>query len=74
MDGMTQKTPFSHQIPDAATFLAKTLEQCGFETFLVGGAVRDMSLNRPVTDWDLATDAYPRTGSWIFLKIFRASH
>jgi putative nucleotidyltransferase with HDIG domain len=29
----------------------------GFNTYLVGGSVRDMLLDRPVADWDIATTA-----------------
>jgi tRNA nucleotidyltransferase (CCA-adding enzyme) len=35
------------------------LESAGFETWAVGGAIRDASLGRPCGDWDLATRARP---------------
>jgi putative nucleotidyltransferase with HDIG domain len=37
----------------------KRLKDAGFEGYLVGGAVRDMLLNRPTKDWDYATNAPP---------------
>lgn len=39
--------------------MAATLEQAGFETWCVGGAVRDALLGHPHLDWDLATAATP---------------
>lgn len=33
------------------------LKDAGFEAFAVGGAVRDMLLNRAAADWDIATSA-----------------
>ena len=39
--------------------LAATLEAAGFETWCVGGAVRDALLGHPHLDWDLATAATP---------------
>ncbi len=54
--------------PDAAPTLdppvevreiARTLERAGFETWCVGGAVRDALLGLPHLDWDLATAATP---------------
>lgn len=39
--------------------IAHALEQAGFETWCVGGAVRDALLGLPHLDWDLATSATP---------------
>jgi len=39
--------------------IAERLEQAGFETWAVGGAVRDALLGHPHLDWDLATAAKP---------------
>ena len=38
---------------------ADTLEQAGFEAYLVGGCVRDLILGKTPKDWDLTTDAHP---------------
>src|SRR5688500_8201403 len=40
--------------------IAKRLENEGFETWCVGGAVRDALLGHPHLDWDLATAATPQ--------------
>jgi tRNA nucleotidyltransferase (CCA-adding enzyme) len=39
--------------------IARTLEKAGFETWCVGGAVRDALLGHQHLDWDLATAARP---------------
>jgi tRNA nucleotidyltransferase (CCA-adding enzyme) len=39
--------------------IARTLKRAGFETWCVGGAVRDALLGHPHLDWDLATAATP---------------
>ncbi|MDE3152729.1 MAG: CCA tRNA nucleotidyltransferase, partial [Gemmatimonadota bacterium] len=39
--------------------IADRLERAGFETWCVGGAVRDALLGHPHLDWDLATAATP---------------
>lgn len=39
--------------------IIKRLTDAGFETYLVGGAVRDMLLKRPTKDWDFTTSAPP---------------
>lgn len=39
--------------------IARTLEKAGFETWCVGGAVRDALLGHPHLDWDFATAARP---------------
>ncbi|MEN6297316.1 MAG: polynucleotide adenylyltransferase, partial [Rectinema sp.] len=46
--------------------IADRLIQNGKKAYLVGGAVRDAFLKRPVTDFDIATDATP----WECLQLF----
>lgn len=53
---MTRKTP-NISIPDYAIRALRGLESEGFETWLVGGCVRDALLDRTVNDYDLATSA-----------------
>lgn len=45
--------------PNTVRAIAKRLEDAGFETWCVGGAVRDALLGHPHLDWDLATRATP---------------
>ena len=47
------------EVPRAARWIARTLEEAGFETWTVGGAVRDALRGAPSEDWDLATRATP---------------
>ena len=37
--------------------IVRALHSAGYQAYVVGGAPRDMCLNRPVTDWDVATSA-----------------
>ncbi len=46
--------------PDQVIWLWRTLEEAGFETWVVGGAIRDIMLGRPAGDWDFATRAHPK--------------
>lgn len=39
--------------------ICKTLNQEGFQAFIVGGCIRDLLLNQTPKDWDIATDALP---------------
>lgn len=45
--------------PEAVREIARKLEEAGYETWAVGGAVRDRVAGRPAGDWDLATRATP---------------
>jgi len=46
--------------PDQVRWIWLTLEEAGFETWIVGGAIRDILLGRPADDWDFATRAHPK--------------
>ncbi len=47
------------QIPKEVTRITNTLEDAGFEAYLVGGCVRDLLLGRAPNDWDVTTNAKP---------------
>lgn len=47
------------KVPKEVEQIAQTLQQAGFEAFLVGGCVRDLVLNREPKDWDITTNAKP---------------
>jgi tRNA nucleotidyltransferase (CCA-adding enzyme) len=57
-------------VPDAVCEIAKRLEESGYETWTVGGAVRDALLGGYRSDWDLATAARPAD----VRKLFRPSY
>lgn len=40
-------------------YLLEKLESAGFRAYIVGGCVRDKLLGRPVSDFDMTTDALP---------------
>lgn len=46
-------------IPSEVINIAKTLENNGFEAYLVGGCTRDIYLGKVPKDWDLTTNAKP---------------
>lgn len=46
-------------IPPEVSRVTKTLEDAGFEAFLVGGCVRDLIINKKPKDWDVTTNATP---------------
>ena len=48
--------------------IASTLEDAGFETWCVGGAVRDAMLGHQHLDWDLATAATPAQVRHLFRR------
>ncbi|MBI4410426.1 MAG: CCA tRNA nucleotidyltransferase [Gemmatimonadetes bacterium] len=54
--------------PAAVREIAERLERAGFETWAVGGAVRDAVLALPAGDWDLATRARPQEVRRLFRR------
>ncbi len=50
------------------TQICQILAQKGYECYIVGGAVRDLLLNKKVTDIDFATNAFPQDVQKIFKK------
>jgi len=61
------------RIPDIVRAIVKTLEDAGFEAYIVGGAVRDMVMAREAVDWDVATSASVETVSDLFPHLSRFS-
>ncbi|MDS0525778.1 HD domain-containing protein [Clostridium sp. SHJSY1] len=56
-------------IPEDVKSILKTLQNNGYEAFVVGGCVRDSILNRAVNDWDITTSARPEETIKLFDKI-----
>jgi tRNA nucleotidyltransferase/poly(A) polymerase len=54
--------------PPAVRWLAGTLEDAGYETWAVGGVVRDVLMDRPSGDWDFATRATPKQVRKLFRR------
>lgn len=55
------------QVPADVLTVASRLHDAGWRSWIVGGCTRDLLLQRPVHDWDLATDARPDD----VIKVFR---
>ena len=60
--------PPSLPIPDEVLEIARTLEGAGYETWCVGGALRDALLDHPHADYDLATTATPAQVQALFKR------
>ena len=58
------------EVPEAVRAIAERLEDAGYETWTVGGAVRDALLGQLRSDWDLATAARPE----IVRELFRPTY
>ncbi|HSI44122.1 MAG TPA: polynucleotide adenylyltransferase PcnB [Methylotenera sp.] len=55
-------------LSNAAFKTVEGLQKAGFEAYIVGGAVRDLLLNRIPKDFDVATDATPEEVNRIFRR------
>ena len=60
--------PTKIAVPDNVLRIAQTLEDAGFETWCVGGAVRDTLLGLPHHDFDLTTAAHPEKVRELFRR------
>jgi len=58
------------RIPDDVLSVCARLRASGHEAFLVGGAVRDLLLERPTQDYDVATSARPEQVMKVFGRRF----
>jgi poly(A) polymerase/tRNA nucleotidyltransferase (CCA-adding enzyme) len=63
-------------IPEFINFIFERLKKAGYHAYIVGGAVRDMSLKRPIADWDIATSASSQTIIELFqdISLFSLKH
>lgn len=53
-------------VPDEIILMVNKLMASGYSSYLVGGCVRDLLMNREPKDWDIATDAKPEEIQKIF--------
>lgn len=58
----------TNKIPYYVRQAAKLLNNAGFESYLVGGAVRDLLVGRNTKDYDIATNALPEQVQHVFPK------
>ncbi|NCU42690.1 MAG: hypothetical protein EOM19_08380, partial [Candidatus Moranbacteria bacterium] len=60
-----------HQhIPQPILSLAQKLHDAGFESYFVGGCVRDLIMGKKPKDWDITTNAHPEEIQKIFPDSF----
>ena len=57
-------------VDDRAIHVTRTLQQAGFEAYIVGGAVRDLLLGLRPKDFDVATNATPEQVKGLFRRAF----
>jgi len=60
----------STSIPSPVSQITKVLRNAGYESYLVGGCVRDLFLGRTPKDWDVATNATPEQIIALFPETF----
>ena len=47
------------EVDDSVYSVVADLQDAGYETYIVGGAIRDLLLNRTPKDYDISTAATP---------------
>ena len=57
-------------IPKEVSRVTETLENAGFEAYLVGGCVRDLFLGKTPKDWDVTTNANPEQIKGLFANTY----
>ncbi|MGQ0711460.1 MAG: polynucleotide adenylyltransferase PcnB [Rhodoferax sp.] len=57
-------------VDERAVGVVRTLQQAGFEAYIVGGAVRDLLLGLAPKDFDVATNATPEQVKNLFRRAF----
>src|SRR5690348_900665 len=58
-------------IPKEVLAVAETLENAGFEAYLVGGCVRDVLIEKRPKDWDITTNAKPDEIAGLFANTYQ---
>lgn len=56
------------EIPENVKRILETLQNNGYEAYVVGGCVRDMILEREPDDWDITTSAQPMQVKALFRR------
>lgn len=62
------KEALPQKIYNAGMEVSKTLTKAGYQIYLVGGSVRDLLLQRKVSDLDFTTNAHPKVVKSLFKK------
>jgi tRNA nucleotidyltransferase (CCA-adding enzyme) len=56
-------------IPEPVLELCRRIERGGYRAWVVGGSLRDVLMQRPPKDWDLATSATPEQVMGLFRRV-----
>ncbi|MCR4275885.1 MAG: HD domain-containing protein [Candidatus Parcubacteria bacterium] len=59
-----------YRIPKEVSTVSDGLRKAGYESYLVGGCVRDLIIGREPKDWDIATNALPEHIQAVFPDSF----
>lgn len=57
------------EIPRYVIEIAESLDKHGYEAWIVGGSIRDLIINRPAYDHDIATNAPPEAVATVFTRV-----
>lgn len=57
-------------VPKEVVEVAETLENAGFEAYLIGGCVRDLLIGKTPKDWDITTNAHPNQIEGLFEETY----
>lgn len=67
-DSKNAHPTFQLRLPHAVCVILDSLQNAGFDAFIIGGCVRDRLLNKRVKDWDIATNATPQETIEVFSR------
>ena len=56
------------KLPEKVNTIIETLQEAGFEAYIVGGCVRDSLLQKEPVDWDITTSAKPEQVKSLFRR------
>jgi len=56
-------------VPPFVRSVISRLHRAGHDAYVVGGAVRDLCMGRPATDWDVTTSASPEQIASVFTRL-----
>lgn len=56
------------KVPEEAIQILKTINEAGFDAYVVGGCVRDSLLGKVPNDWDITTSAMPQQVKKLFKR------
>jgi len=71
--GARSTSTIEWDIPTFVRSVISKLHRAGHEAYVVGGAVRDLCMVRPATDWDVTTSASPEEIASVFKGLRRFS-